>query len=34
VRLPQEVLALEPGPVIAERLREARIRAIDAVRQA
>jgi len=34
VRLPQEVLALEPGPVIAERMREARIRAIDAVRQA
>jgi tRNA nucleotidyltransferase (CCA-adding enzyme) len=34
VRLPQEVLALEPGPVIAARLREARIRAIDEIRQA
>ena len=33
VRLPPEVLALEPGPVIAERLREARIRAIDELRQ-
>jgi hypothetical protein len=33
VRLPPEVLALEPGPVIAERLREARIRAIDEIRQ-
>jgi tRNA nucleotidyltransferase (CCA-adding enzyme) len=34
VRLPEEVLALEPGPVIAARLREARIRAIDELRQA
>ena len=34
VRLPQEVLALEPGPVIAARLREARIRAIDKIRHA
>ena len=34
VRLPQEVLALEPGPVIAARLREARIRAIDEIRHA
>jgi len=34
VRLPQEVLALEPGPVIAGRLREARIRAIDELRRA
>ena len=34
VRLPEEVLALEPGPVIAARLREARIRAIDEIRQA
>ena len=34
VRLPEEVLALEPGPVIAARLREARIRAIDEIRHA
>jgi tRNA nucleotidyltransferase (CCA-adding enzyme) len=34
VRLPPEVLETDPGPVIAARLRDARIRAIDAVRQA